>query len=448
MNGPSSLPQPVPLPATSLQSWGRLHAPSKRSREVGPDAAETLASSDVPALPFGRGRSYGDVCSIRDGVLLTTGSLRRFLAFDEATGVLRAEAGVLLADVLDLAVPRGWFLPVTPGTRFVTLGGAIANDVHGKNHHGAGTFGCYVRRLEVVRSDGSRIECSPQDHPHLFRATVGGLGLTGLITWCEVQLMPVKGRAMVVESRRFANLAEFFALSGEMDRRHAYTVAWIDCLAGGAGLGRGWLMAGSHSEDDGQVRARRKRGLDFFIQPPFSLVNALSLRAFNLLYYHRPVPTRQVTDFEPFFYPLDAVGNWNRMYGPRGFYQFQCVVPPDVGERVIRELLAEIARQGQGSFLAVLKQFGTVRSPGLLSFPRPGPTLALDFPNRGTATLRLMKRLEAIAMEAGGALYPAKDACMDPDTFERSYPAWRDLEALRDPAFTSDFWRRVTADLI
>lgn len=395
-------------------------------------------------LPFGNGRSYGDVCLNRAGTLLDTRSLDRILHFDPATGLLRCESGVLLSTILDLIVPAGWFLPVTPGTKFITMGGAVANDVHGKNHHRAGTFGRHVTRLELLRSDGSRITCGPDEHPEWFRATVGGLGLTGLILWCEVRLKQVAGRALVAETTRFGNLSEFFSLSAEADRKFEYTVSWIDCLARGRSRGRGWFMGGNPAECAGAA-PRRRRSFRVPIDPPFSLINGLSLRAFNTLYYHRPVPRVATVDFEPFFYPLDALLEWNRIYGPRGFFQFQCVVPPEVGEAAIGELLSETARGGDGSFLVVLKQFGSLPSPGLLSFPRPGPTLALDFPNRGDGTRRLLARLERVVDEAGGAIYAAKDACMAPATFQRSYPAWRTLEAMRDPAFSSDFWRRVTA---
>jgi FAD/FMN-containing dehydrogenase len=410
------------------------------------DTATALSqtSSDRPLLPFGYGRSYGDVCMNGEGALVDCRPLSRILSFDPEQGIVRAEAGVLLSEILDVVVSHGWFLPVSPGTKFVTLGGAIANDVHGKNHHVAGTFGRHVPRLELARSDGTRIVCGPGQDEEWYSATVGGLGLTGLILWADLQLVPIHGRSILVDSTAFDRLDGFFELAAATDRTHAYTVAWIDCLARGANLGRGWMMAGNHAGPDEQQPPKRRRSLNFFVQPPISLVNQLSVRAFNGLYFRRPVPKRQVTDFDPFFYPLDAVRNWNRMYGRRGFFQFQCVVPPDVGEAAVRELLVQTGRHGEGSFLVVLKQFGDVSSPGLLSFPRPGPTLALDFPNRGASTRRLLATLEEVAMEAGGALYPAKDACMSPETFEKSFPQWRELEQKRDPAFNSDFWRRVT----
>ena len=442
MTSPSR-PASESLEPPDYRPWGRLVPAS--DRVVEPGAGEGLPVPDGgPVLPFGNGRSYGDVCSLREGTLVGSRNRRRIMDFDAGTGRLRAEGGMLLSEILEAVVPRGWFLPVTPGTKYVTLGGAIANDVHGKNHHVAGTLGRHVHRLRLVRSDGSALECGPGMEPEWFRATVGGLGLTGLIDWAEIQLHPIESRKMEVESIRFANLTEFFQLSRELDSLYDYTVSWIDCVAGGSRLGRGWWYGGKHAVDGDPAEPVRRRTLSFFLEPPLSLVNGLSLRAFNALYYRRPLARHATVDYDPFFYPLDAVRNWNRLYGPKGFYQFQCVVPPEEGPDAIGEILRQIRASGRGSFLAVLKQFGGLSSPGLLSFPRPGPTLALDFPNRGMRTLNLLRRLEDVTMEAGGALYPAKDACMRPATFQRSFPAWEELEARRDPAVRSDFWTRVT----
>ncbi len=424
------------------QPWGRLQARATDVRELG--SAPDPSSWANPSLPFGNGRSYGDVCMNGDGELLACRPLNRISSFDRESGLLRAEGGVLLSEILARIVPDEWFLPVTPGTKFVTLGGAIANDVHGKNHHMAGTFGRHVTRFELLRSDGSRTLCTPLDHQQMFAATIGGMGLTGVVTWAEIQLVPIHGRGIRVQTVRFGGLDEYFERALALDAEHTYTVAWIDCLARGAQLGRGRLMGGNHLGPDEASPPPRTRRVEFFVEPPLSLVNRLSLRAFNALYYRLPARASQVTDFDPFFFPLDSIRNWNRMYGPRGFFQFQCVVPPDVGREAIRELLVQTGRHGQGSFLVVLKQFGDLPSPGLLSFPRPGPTLALDFPNRGRSTRALLATLESVVMEAGGALYPAKDACMTPATFEASYPRWRELEAQRDPKFNSDFWRRLT----
>ena len=276
----------------TYQPWGRLSGPAEDVREL--RRPVDLSPDERTVLPFGNGRSYGDVCVNSAGRLLDARPLGRILQFDRESGVIQAEAGALLSDVLDTIVPRGWFLPVTPGTKFVTLGGAIANDVHGKNHHVAGAFGRHVTRFELARSDGSRIVCSRTEHPDLFSATIGGLGLTGVIVWCELRLQQVESRGIAVETTRFGSLDEFFELSAEVDRVHDYTVSWVDCLAGGQKLGRGWLMAGGHTDED--PPARRGRRLNFFVRPPFSLVNAVSLRVFNFLYYHRPVPDRRVVD--------------------------------------------------------------------------------------------------------------------------------------------------------
>ena len=250
------------------------------------------------------GRSYGDVCLNGGATLLHTRGLDRFIAFDEASGVLRCEAGVLLSDILDVFVPRGWFLPVTPGTRFVTVGGAIANDVHGKNHHGAGTFGCHVRRFELLRSDGSRRVCSPGENADWFAATIGGLGLTGLITWVEMGLKRIAGVGMAIENFRFSGLDEFFSLNTTAEASHEYTVAWIDCLAA---TPRGIFVAGNHVASGDLALAPRKPGsLPLTLPPdwPFSLVNGASLRLFNQAYYHRPLPVKAVVHYEPFFYPV------------------------------------------------------------------------------------------------------------------------------------------------
>jgi FAD/FMN-containing dehydrogenase len=370
----------------------------------------------------------------------------RLLAFDEHTGVLRCEAGVLLGEILSLALPHGWFLPVVPGTRFVTVGGAIANDIHGKNHHRAGTFGCHVRSFELLRSDGSRRVCSPAGNTELYRATIGGLGLTGLITWAELQLRRVSNACFEVESHRFPDLDEFFAISGDSDSRFEYTVAWLDCAPQRQIRGRGIFSRGNHSTDE-VTNCRPQSGrLAVPVTPPVSMVNSLSLKAFNLLYFARHgagLKSARI-HYQPFLFPLDGIGSWNRIYGPRGFFQHQSVIPAPNSRDVVREMLAYIAASGAGSFLAVLKVFGTMESPGLLSFPRPGATLAVDFPNRGPGTLKLLAGLDRIVDQAGGAIYPAKDARMTRDQFRRYFPCWEEFSRQVDPMFSSGFWRRVS----
>ncbi|HFQ14255.1 MAG TPA: FAD-binding oxidoreductase [Gammaproteobacteria bacterium] len=430
-------------------SWGRI--PPARQTPVFPDWREPLSLSGIrtPLLPYGRGRSYGDSCLNDQGTICVTSGLNHFIRFDRERGILRCESGVGLDEILQLIVPQGWFLPVTPGTRYVTVGGAIANDVHGKNHHVAGTFGCHLRQFELLRTTGERLRCSAQENPELFRATIGGLGLTGLITWAEIGLRKIATPFMDTETIRFANLDEFFALCEDSDREWEYTVAWIDCLARGRELGRGLFMRGRHSEQAPASGAKRNAlRLGMPVDAPGFLLNRYSIRLFNAVYYRRQRQKRQVArgHYVPFFYPLDSIANWNRMYGRRGFYQYQCVVPPGDGPRIIAQLLETIAASGMGSFLSVLKKFGNVPSPGMLSFPREGVTLALDFPNYGEAVLELFEGLDRMVMAAGGAVYPAKDARMSAAAFQQYYPQWREFQEYRDPGMSSGFWRRVTGE--
>lgn len=440
--------QPAPAPGAGHGSWGR-YPHSRPAGVLRLRWRHQPLPATGPMLPYGNGRSYGDACLNNDGLLLDTRGLDRFIAFDPATGVLVCEAGVLLSQILDLVVPHGWFLPVTPGTKLVTVGGAIANDVHGKNHHRVGTFGRHVRRFELLRSDGSRRVCSPEEHQDWFGATIGGLGLTGLITWAEVALQRIPGPCLDVETTRFRRLRDFFALSARADADNDYTVAWVDCLARGDALGRGIFMRANHVPTPargGPAPPRRRPAIP--VTPPVSLVNRSSVRLFNAAYYHRRSErgSRGLQHYEPFFYPLDAIGNWNRIYGPNGFLQYQCVVPTSGAEAALDEMLGRVAAARTGSFLSVLKVFGSHRSPGWLSFPRPGVTLALDFPNAGPAVRALLDELDRVVAAAGGAVYPAKDARMAADHFKRGFPEWRRLRDYVDPAFSSDLWRRVTGD--
>lgn len=438
-----------------VMSWGRVLKQPHTLLAVGNRHAPLLVPSELPhALPFGNGRSYGDSNLNPQGGLLMAGQLDRFIAFDPASGVLRCEAGVLLKTILELVVPQGWFLPVTPGTQYVTVGGAIANDVHGKNHHVAGNFGHHVTCFELCRSDGSRRICSPSNHADWFAATVGGLGLTGMITWAEIQLRRVASPWMSSETIRFHSLNEFFELSAESERNHEYTVSWIDCSGGERRLGRGLfsranhapsqLSQSTHAEPVAPHPQDRNRKIP--ITPPMSLVNGLSLYAFNTLYFNaqRGKVKRALSHYRPFFYPLDALLEWNRMYGPRGFYQYQCVLPPEHARASTQQMLAAIGRSGLGSFLAVLKQFGNQPSLGMLSFPCPGTTLALDFPNVGAPLHALFQELDRITLAAGGRLYPAKDGRMGAAMFQAGYPRWQEFQTYMDPRLSSGFWRRVS----
>jgi FAD/FMN-containing dehydrogenase len=431
------------------QSWGRY--PIVKPRQVIPifwrNELPDLSSFEEPILPFAYGRSYGDSCLNEDGIALDARYLKRFIAFDERQGVLRCEAGVSLAEVLDLVVPCGWFLPVSPGTKFVSVGGAIANDIHGKNHHKAGTFGCHVTCFELLRSNGERLLCSPDQHSDLFRATIGGLGLTGVILWAEFRLKPITNPFISMERIRYSSLAEFMDISAESDTDFEYTVAWVDCLASGRQLGRGLFMRGNHDGSEQYIskQMRKKGALTIPCDFPSFVLNTLTIKAFNEVYYHVQFGkhVKQVVPYDPFFYPLDAIYHWNRMYGKRGFLQYQCVVPYSNGYEAMKDVLSCISCSGQGSFLTVLKKFGDVPSPGMLSFPRPGLTLALDFAYEGKKTLQLCEQLDRIVRESGGAVYPAKDARMTAESFQAYYQQWREFERYKDPQFSSSFWRRV-----
>jgi len=428
-------------------SWGRLRrVPHEVARPAFLDELQqTVRPGDKALLCYGKGRSYGDVCLNENGRLLVTDRLDRIISFDRETGVLRAEAGLTLDRLLQVVVPHGWFPPVVPGTKFVTLGGMVANDVHGKNHETVGTFGAHVRALALARSSGEVLTLSRSENAELFAVTVGGLGLTGVILWVELRLSPVRSAMIDTETSTIEDLAAFFRLA-TAHREWPYTVAWVDCLAKGSATGRGLFIRGRHAESGGlAAHGAGKAGVPF--DAPGVLLNARTIGLFNTLYRHRPFALgAKRVHYDPFFFPLDAVNDWNRLYGRRGFYQHQSVVPMADAEDTLRKLFALTAEFGEGSFLVVLKLFGDKPSSGVLSFPMPGATLALDFPNKGESTRRLLTRMADVVLEAGGRLYPAKDATMSAQMFRAGYPDWRKVEERRDPAIMSDFWRRVTAE--
>ena len=394
-------------------------------------------------LPFGNGRSYGDSCLNRSGALIDAKGLNRLIHFDRDTGVIRCESGVLLSDLMTQVVPAGWFPAVVPGTQFVTVGGAIANDVHGKNHHREGTFGCHVSRFELLRSNGQRLLCSPHENTDWFQATIGGLGLTGFITWAEITLRRVAGPHLLQSQHKFSGLDAFFELSESSDQDYECTVAWIDCLAASP---RGVFIRANHAETvSGKEVRKPARSLVIPATPPLSLVNRASAVVFNHLYYRKPRrATDTPIDHERFFFPLDSIRQWHRIYGPRGFLQYQCVVPLEDGKTAINAIMEMIRAGPVASFLGVLKVFGNRSSGGLLSFPRAGITLAVDFPNRGAVLFDQLERLDELTRSAGGAVYPAKDARMSAKSFQCFFPDWERFAPLVDPSFSSDFWRRVS----
>ena len=394
-------------------------------------------------LPRGLGRSYGDaaVPAVPGTLVLETARADRVLAFDRDKGTLTCEAGLSLAEILRVFLPRGWFPPVTPGTRFVTVGGCVACDVHGKNHHRDGSFGGFVDRLAVQVADGSVVECGPQLERELFLATVGGMGLTGLITEVTLRLQPVESSWILAEAQPVPGLAAMLDGLRDSGKDWPYTVGWIDCLARGAALGRGILIRGRHAS-----RAEAPAGpppdprrIRVPLDAPEWLLSPVLMRAFNAAYYRkygwRARSTSRPVPYHAFFYPLDAIGSWNRLYGRRGFLQYQCVVPRAAGAPAVAELLKRLAASGAASFLAVIKDCGP-ESDAYLSFPLEGTTLAFDLPYRGPRTEALVHELNTTVIAAGGRVYLAKDAVTRAEDFALMVPRlseWRRVREKWDP---------------
>jgi decaprenylphospho-beta-D-ribofuranose 2-oxidase len=392
--------------------------------------SEALSHPGSSALPRGLGRSYGDASLPAGGTdFLETRFLDRFLSFDASTGILEAEAGVTLHDILKTSLPRGFFLPVTPGTQWVTLAGAVASNVHGKNHHHSGSIEHFVTSLEVATPAGL-LRCSPSERADLFRATVGGYGLTGLITRVGLRLKPVASSALRTRGIRCGSLPELFEAMRRHDDTAEYSVAWIDTLARGKSLGRGVLLLGDHAE--GRTPGARTGARHQLFSVPFSAPSALlqpwALRLFNSAYYHLPRSEKEKpAGHEGFFYPLDSIGHWNRLYGPRGFFQYQFVIPDTGGKNTeagVEKCLRFLADNGMGSFLAVLKRCGD--DSVMLPFCKRGYTLALDIPNRGPETLARLEALDRLVLEFGGRIYLTKDARLPKEAFRAMYPEWKD----------------------
>lgn len=442
-----------------VSGWGRfprgetdLYRP-ERLRSL---RATVACSSSV--LARGLGRSYGDACYNSAGATVLMERLNRFLSFDADGGILECEAGVTFLDLLEHFVPRGFFPPVTPGTKFVTLGGAIACDVHGKNHHVDGSFSRHVLDFDLLTAAGETVRCSRSENPELFWATVGGLGLTGIVTRLRLRLSSIETSFVRVDYERASNLDDALDRLAARDDDYTYSVAWIDCLARGGSLGRSVLMRGNPATPAAvraagvrdPLRGTRPPRLGVPVDAPELLLNRFGIRAFNALYYRRyPAEARdRIVHFEPFFYPLDGIGDWNRLYGGRGFVQYQLLLPPEGARAGLVEALEILSGSGAPSFLAVLKRFGTEEESSLLSFPRPGYTLALDLPWREEKTERLLRRLDDIVAHAGGRVYLAKDARLAPEAVRAMYPElgrWRGIKEGVDPEgrFSSDLARRV-----
>ena len=408
-----------------LSGWGRYPRADcavLRPRSTD-DLIKTLDKSSLIAR--GMGRAYGDSALNKYATVDMTG-FNRMLAFDPQAGVLTVEAGVVLGEIVEVFLPRGWFPPVTPGTKFVTVGGMIAADVHGKNHHKHGSFGNFVEWIDIIGADGEIKRCSRKKNSALFSYTIGGMGLTGIILRTAFRMIPIETAWIRQEIQPTANLDETMAAFDAGDD-WTYSVAWIDCLASGSGLGRSLLLLGEHARRDELDDARRRepfrtprrRNIRLTFNAPTWALNRWSVRAFNAFYYWNGAraTTQSLVDWDSFFYPLDAILEWNRIYGRRGFAQFQCVIPLDRSRVGIAELLRAISASGQASFLAVLKLFG--RQMSKFSFPMAGYTLALDF-SINQKTLTLLQRLDEITVAHGGRFYLAKDSRMSRETLEQS----------------------------
>jgi len=434
-----------------LQGWGRT-APST-AVVVEPSSCDELAElvAHAPSrgvIARGLGRSYGDVAQNVGGLVVDTRRLTRLIEFDEEHGVVTAEAGCSLDALVDVVLPRGWFLPVTPGTASVTLGGAIAADVHGKNHHRDGAFARHVESLTLVTPTGEQLELDPAHSRSAFDATAGGLGLTGIIARCRLRLIPVETARMVVTTERARDIDELLARLVSTDHLHRYSVAWVDGRARGSQLGRAVLLRGDHAGLDDCPRSdlRRSRGRRFDVPPLVSaarLLRGRALSAYNEGRFRRAREGKGIETVDTFFYPLDAIGDWNRLYGRRGLVQYQFVVPFGA-EETVRSLLESFV--AANPVLVVLKQFGDASGP--LSFPMPGWTVALDFAASTPRLARLLDEADEVVAGAGGRIYLAKDARMRPELLARMYPRldeWRATQTGLDPhgVMHCDLARRV-----
>jgi decaprenylphospho-beta-D-ribofuranose 2-oxidase len=445
-----------------LSGWGGT--PTSASHVARPVDRDELVKAHLEASPRGviargLGRAYGDAAMNAGGLVLEATDVSGVLDLDPRTGLLRVLAGTSLDDVLRVSVPQGWFLPVTPGTRFVTIGGAIASDVHGKDHHSAGTFGSHVRSIVMALSDGTLTTFTPETTPDEFWATCGGMGLTGTIVEATVALRPIETNRITTDIDRVDDLDALLCLLAEGEGRYRYSVAWIDLLARGRHLGRSVLTQGdfaSREQVERELPDTPAQDMLSFSPPhqipappaPSGLLNRWSIRVANELWFRRYPRRRrgQLQSISAFFYPLDLLDAWPRLYGPRGFLQWQCLVPFGC-EDLLRSVIEAIVDQHGASFLAVLKRLGHAnRSP--LSFPASGWTLALDMPAGDASLAQLLRRLDREVADAGGRVYLAKDSCLHPDLVPVMYPRldeWRAVRDRLDPdgSMISDLARRL-----
>ncbi|HLM62824.1 MAG TPA: FAD-binding oxidoreductase [Acidimicrobiales bacterium] len=447
-------------PVELLSGWG--NTPVSASHVLRPTSRDDLSSAGKQAGPRGiiargLGRAYGDSAMNAGGTVVVSTEVAGLLELDEVTGLARVLAGTSLDDLMRAVVPRGWFPPVTPGTRYVTIGGAIANDIHGKDHHAGGSFCKHVRSMVLAQPDGTCLTLTPETHPEEFWATCGGMGLTGTVVEATVALYPIETSLVSVDTDRVRDLDTLLGLLVEGGKTHRYSVAWVDLLAKGPNLGRSILIQGNFATVDALPDGHRRRVDPLHYDPmqpvpapplPSGLLNRVTIRAANELWF-RKAPKRRRDELQSitrFFYPLDLAGDWSRIYGRQGFLQWQCLIPFG-HEDTLREVVESLANQDAGSFLTVVKYFGAA-DPGYLSFPGPGWTLSLDVPSRCAGLAELLDRLDRQVAGVGGRLYFAKDSRMRPDLVPVMYPQlgeWREIRERMDPdrRLVSDLARRL-----
>lgn len=453
---------PVQISVDHVERWlaGWGNCPVQRCHVYRPDSPDELlqlltSKAETSYIARGLGRSYGDASLNEHSGVVLHERLARFLCFDPQTHTLECEAGVTFAEIIEIFLPRGYFLSVTPGTKHVTVGGAIAADVHGKNHHCEGSMAESIIDFNLLTAAGDVLTCSREENADVFWATIGGMGLTGIILSAQLRLRPVESAYLTVDYQRAINLDDALEQISQADDSYTYSVAWIDGLATGGSLGRSVLLRGNHTPVDAlpeRARAQpRSAPLKGKITVPFFapsfLLNSLSVRALNRLYYRKHRNATRVVDYDTFFYPLDAVLHWNRLYGKRGFVQYQVAFPFKTSRAGLVELLERLVQSRRSSFLTVLKRFGPANE-GLLSFPFSGHTLALDLPNTGRDLVEFLGELDRIVLKHEGRVYLAKDAFLTPDAFAAMYPnlpRFKEIKQRIDPEqrFVSSLARRV-----
>lgn len=428
------------------RAWGLI--PRQAQRAIGldwsDDAANCVCGATEKVLAFGNGRSYGDVCLNQSGMLIDTEGLDNVLEFNDVEGTILCEAGVRIADILKVVVPQAWILPVLPGTRYITVGGAIANDIHGKNHLSGGTFGCHVEEIILQRSDGELLKCSRRENKKWFEATVGGLGLTGLILAVRLRLKRITSMEMRVSTNTFVGFDEMLSLSDEKRRSVEYLVGWLDMCGGSASSIRGAILCADHGPGRNVSKPYSTPVINVPCASIYPLIRRSTVGFANRVQYMRMKlrKSSQIMDIYRFFFPLDRVVNWNGLYGRRGLAQFQFVVERASILGVMDIILLLLRRYRQVPTMGVLKVFGSIQSPGLISFPREGITVAIDM-KVDANTEKCVVAMNQLVAEHGGAVYPAKDRFMTREQFEVFFPGIGDFKNFIDPGFQSDFQKRV-----